>query len=194
MSVQIADAVIPADAGDTVMNLGTLVQIKVPSTATQGAFAVVEHTVPPLAGPPLHTHPETEILYVLAGEFDISIGGDAVRAEQGAAIHVRPNIPHSTRNVGPRAGRLLSVYLPGAADRFFLEAGTPVHANEPLPDFDRPADLSGVNVQAVLAIAERHGMYIVSSGTSASPRDADAPPAILEQNDRYGNQEPLRAG
>jgi quercetin dioxygenase-like cupin family protein len=164
VSVQIADAVIPAGAGDTVMNLGTLVRIKVPSTATQGAFSVAEHTVPPLSGPPLHTHPETEILYVLAGEFDVGIGSDTVRAEEGAVIHVRPNTPHSTRNVGARAGRLLSLYFPGAADRFFAEAGTPVRANEPLPDFDRPADLSGVNVSAVLAIAERHGMRIVRSG------------------------------
>jgi quercetin dioxygenase-like cupin family protein len=162
--MQIADAIIPAAGGDTMMNLGTLVRIKVPSTATQGTFSIVEHTVPPLAGPPLHTHPETEILYVLAGEFDVGIGADTMRATEGAVIHVPPETPHSTKNVGERAGRLLSVYLPGIADRFFVEAGTPVTAGASLPDFDRPADLSGVDVGAVLAIAERHGMRIVRSG------------------------------
>ncbi|HEY4217322.1 MAG TPA: cupin domain-containing protein [Gemmatimonadaceae bacterium] len=165
MSMQIADVVIPAGAeGEVVMMLGTLVQVKVPSTRTEGVFSVVEHTVPPLAGPPLHTHPETEILYVLSGEFDVGIGAEIARAKEGAVIHVPPETPHSTKNVGERAGRLLSIYLPGSADRFFVEAGTPVSTGAPLPDLDRAADLSGVDVPAVLAIAERHGMRIVGTG------------------------------
>ena len=159
--MHVNDAVISPEGGETVMNLGTLVRIKVASTDTNGAFSVVEHVVPPNAGPPLHTHPETEVLYVLEGEFDVGIGTERTRASRGAVVHVRPHTPHSTKNVGSTAGRLLSVYLPGAADRFFVEAGAPVAPGDNLPNFDHPADMSSVDVPHVLAIAKRHGMQIV---------------------------------
>jgi quercetin dioxygenase-like cupin family protein len=156
-----SEAVIHPGGGETVINLGTLVRIKVGSTDTNGAFSIVEHIVPPQAGPPLHTHPETEVLYVLAGEFEVGIGSELTRVSEGAVIHVRPNTPHSTKNIGPQAGRLLSVYMPGAADRFFLEAGTPLAPDAAQPDFDQPVDMSDVDIPRVLAIAARHGMRIV---------------------------------
>lgn len=159
--MKMSDAVIPPGGGDAVMNLGTLVRLQIPSTDTGGAFSVVEHVVPPQSGPPLHTHPETEVLYVLDGEFEVGIGAERTRAGAGSVIHVRPGTPHSTKNVGARAGRLLSVYMPGAADRFFLDAGSPAADDVAQIDFDRPADLTGIDIPAVLAIAQRHGMRIV---------------------------------
>lgn len=159
--MNMSDAVIPPAGGETVMNLGTLVRVRIASTDTGGAFSVVEHVVPPQAGPPLHTHPETEVLYVLAGEFEVGIGVERAYACEGAVIHVRPGTPHSTKNIGARAGRLLSIYTPGAADRFFLEAGSPVADDVVLADFDMPADLSGIDIPSVLAIAQKHGMRIV---------------------------------
>src|SRR6476620_9766788 len=48
---------------------------KVTSEETGGAYAILEQKIPPGHGPPLHVHRhETEIFYVLEGEFEITIG------------------------------------------------------------------------------------------------------------------------
>jgi quercetin dioxygenase-like cupin family protein len=45
---------------------------KVTSEETGGAYAILEQKIPPGHGPPLHVHRhETEIFYVLEGEFEI---------------------------------------------------------------------------------------------------------------------------
>ena len=42
-----ADHIVHDGAGESVLNLGSLVTVKIPSTQTGGALAVVEHTIPP---------------------------------------------------------------------------------------------------------------------------------------------------
>ena len=48
--------IIQATRGDTHNVLGTTAIIKLTGKDTSGRLAVVEHTVPPHAGPPPHTH------------------------------------------------------------------------------------------------------------------------------------------
>jgi quercetin dioxygenase-like cupin family protein len=60
---------------------------KVLSEETGGAYAILEQKIPPGHGPPLHVHRhETEIFYVLDGEFEITIGGHKVSAAAGAIV------------------------------------------------------------------------------------------------------------
>ena len=48
---------------------------KVMSEETGGAYAILEQKIPPGHGPPLHVHRhETEIFYVLEGQFEITVG------------------------------------------------------------------------------------------------------------------------
>src|SRR5436190_14094106 len=57
---------------------------KVTSEETGGAYAILEQKIPPGHGPPLHVHRhETEIFYVLEGEFEITIGEQKVTAAAG---------------------------------------------------------------------------------------------------------------
>ena len=155
------DHIVHAGAGTSVLNLGSLVTVKIPSTLTGGALAVVEHTIPPGGGPPLHTHPEAELLYVLEGEFEFVLGAERTVVRSGGVVHIPPRTPHLAKNVGRNAGKQLSVYLPGGTDGFFLEAGVPVDRLAALPDFDQPADLSGIDMQRVLALAAKYGMEII---------------------------------
>lgn len=152
--------IVTPEEGEQFLNLGGHVNIRIPAEATGGAFAVVEHVVPPRGGPPVHSHPETELLYVLSGRFEAIVGSSRAEVGAGAILHVPAGMPHTTRNVGESAGRQLSVYLPGGSEGFFREAGTSVAAGQTLPDFDRPVSLEGVDLPRVLAIAERYGMRV----------------------------------
>ena len=59
--------------GESYLSLASQVTIKVPSEATGGAFAVMEHVVPPQSGPPPHTHAETEVIYIVEGTFAVTV-------------------------------------------------------------------------------------------------------------------------
>src|SRR5262245_8467528 len=57
---------------------------KVLSEQTGGAYALLEQIVPPGGGPPLHVHRhETEIFYILQGQFELTVGGQRVPAPAG---------------------------------------------------------------------------------------------------------------
>ena len=163
--------VIRPGEGEQLLSLASHVTIKVPAEATGGAFAVVEHVVPPQGGPPPHTHRETELLYVLEGTFFVVVGAEQGTAGPGTVIQVPAGTVHTTRNVGGRAGRQLSIYLPGGGEGFFREVGTPVDSGRPLPDLDQPASLAGVDMARVLELAARYGMQVVQGAAPAE----DAP-------------------
>jgi quercetin dioxygenase-like cupin family protein len=160
--------VAPTD-GEQLLNLGGHVNIKIPSEATGGAFAVVEHVIPPNGGPPPHTHVETELLYVLSGTFEVVVGPTRTTVGSGTVIHVPRGTVHTTRNVGDSAGRQLSIYLPGGGEGFFREAGTPVVSGQVLPDFAQPANLEGVDMGLLMATAARYGIQIQVGAGPATP-------------------------
>ncbi len=106
---------------------------KVLSEQTGGAYAILEQVIPAGHGPPLHVHRhETEIFYVLEGEFEITIGDRKVAAPAGALVVGPRDIRHTFRNVGPREGRLLLTVIPGRFANYFLEV-------DGVPDGDRAA-------------------------------------------------------
>lgn len=156
-----AGHIVHAEAGTSVMNLGSLVTVKIPSTQTGGALAVVEHTIPPEGGSPLHTHPGAELLYVLEGQFEFVLGAERTVVRRGGVVHIPPRTPHSSKNISRNAGKQLSVYLPRGAEGFFLEAGVPIDRLPALPNFDQPAELSGIDMQRVLALAAKYGMEVI---------------------------------
>jgi quercetin dioxygenase-like cupin family protein len=95
---------------------------KVTSEETGGAYAILEQKIPPGHGPPLHVHRhETEIFYVLEGEFEITIGGEKVAATAGAIVVGPRDIPHTFRNVGAQDAHLLLTVIPGRFANYFID-------------------------------------------------------------------------
>ncbi len=95
---------------------------KVLSEETGGAYAILEQKIPVGHGPPLHVHRhETEIFYILEGQFEIAIGGQKLSAPAGALVVGPRDIPHTFRNVGPGEGKLLLTVIPGRFANFFIE-------------------------------------------------------------------------
>jgi mannose-6-phosphate isomerase-like protein (cupin superfamily) len=71
---------------------------------------------------PLHVHRhETEIFYVLDGEFEITIAGQKLSAAAGAIVVGPRNIPHTFRNIGSQDARLLLTVIPGRFANYFIE-------------------------------------------------------------------------
>ena len=90
---------------------------KVMSEETGGAYAILEQKIPPGHGPPLHVHRhETEVFYVLEGQFEVTVGEQKVAAPAGALV-VGPRI----RNVGSQDARLLLTVIPGRFANYFID-------------------------------------------------------------------------
>lgn len=116
-------------AGPAVGVLGRRSIFKVTSSETGGAYAVIEQEVAAGNGPPLHVHRrETEIFYVLEGDFEITVGGEKFPAQAGASAVCPRDIPHTFRNVGSSDGRMLVTIIPGHFGDYFIEVD---HGTDP---------------------------------------------------------------
>jgi len=95
---------------------------KVLPEQTGGAYAILEQQIPAGHGPPLHVHRhETEIFYILEGEFEITLGDQKLPAPTGAMVVGPRDIPHTFRNVGTSEGRLLLTVIPGRFAGYFID-------------------------------------------------------------------------
>lgn len=70
------------------------------------------HRIAPGGGSEAIVHAGEEIGYVLEGEIELVIDGKRLRAKAGDSFHFRSELPHSYRNVGSRAARVLWISTP----------------------------------------------------------------------------------
>jgi quercetin dioxygenase-like cupin family protein len=111
------------DSGDghSFTMLGAAMRLITTAAGTGGRFTVFEQVTPIGWGPPRHIHSrEDEIVYILDGDYEISIGGERRAVSAGACAILPRNIPHGFRNVGPAPGRLLCLITPGGLEEYFL--------------------------------------------------------------------------
>jgi mannose-6-phosphate isomerase-like protein (cupin superfamily) len=112
----------PPGGGKVVGVLRDQSTFKVLSEQTGGAYAILEQKIPAGHGPPLHVHRhETEIFYILEGEFEVRIGDRTVPAPAGAIVVGPRDIPHTFRNIGTTDGRLLLTVIPGRFANYFID-------------------------------------------------------------------------
>lgn len=112
----------PPGSGDQVGVLGSQSTFKVRSEQTGGAYAILEQQIPAGHGPPLHVHRhETEIFYILEGQFELRVGDRTIPAPPGSIATCPRDIPHTFRNVGQSPGKLLLTVIPGRFANYFQE-------------------------------------------------------------------------
>lgn len=142
-----------AGEGMPIWMMGGLYEVKATGEETGGALTVMEMTIPAGIGPPPHTHPGGEAVYVIEGTINYHIAGETVEGGPGSFFY----IPEGTlENFEPVTDtRLLVIYTPGGIDKFFVEAGehAPTHAVPPPPS--EPPDLA-----RLITTAARYGMEI----------------------------------
>lgn len=80
-------------------------------TALQGAtsICVFEQMVLPGAGAPLHWHETEEVLMLIEGEAEVSVGDQLIVVSAPASILVPPGTTHAFKNVGPGVLRVRAV-------------------------------------------------------------------------------------
>ena len=130
-----------------------LMEFKATGAQTNGSFSLWVDTPLPGYGPPLHVHHrEDEAFLVLEGSIAFSDGKHRVEVEPGAWVWVPRGTPHTFKNVGSTARKMVVVATPAGVEGFFLEAGQPAEdrTTPPPPDPER-----------IIEVAARHGTEIV---------------------------------
>lgn len=162
----------PRGEGSAYLAAGERITVKLAADECGGRWSVLEAWAPEGAGPPPHVHPLSESFYVLEGEVAFSglVDGvwQTVVAGPGTAAHVPVDAPHTWRVVNGPA-RFVFLCAPGGFDRFFAAVGQPVDG---LSEADL-ADLP-VNIPALMAEAERHGVITVDPAKLAGDLDDPA--------------------
>ncbi len=95
------------------------------------------------------------MFYVLEGEFEFTVAGRTIRTAAGQTRYGQRNVPHTFRNTGVTAGRMLVVVLPAGLEKFFAEVGTPLASPQAAPIEPTRAD-----IQRLLAAAPRYGLEV----------------------------------
>lgn len=99
------------------------VQLHLNGEETDGAFCLlVDHPQPGWSLPPHRHRNEAETMYVLEGEFSVTVGGRERVLGPGATAHVPRGVVHSGGNVGETKGRRVLIFSPAGIEGFFIEA------------------------------------------------------------------------
>ncbi len=105
-------------------------------------------------------HREDEAFYVIEGEYEFLLGGEALKAEAGSLLYVPKGTLHTHTSVGAGAGRMLVTQTPGGLyELFFQKAGMPVDGDDGrLPAFEERSEAG----KRIVEVAAEHGTEIPS--------------------------------
>jgi len=115
--------------------------VKLAGADTGNAVAIVQLTVPTLAGPPLHRHSrEDQWFYVLDGEITCEVDGQRFTAGAGSSPFAPRGTAHAYQNFRDEEAHILVMVTPAGLDQFFEDVTT---QNKGLsqPDFARVEQL-----------------------------------------------------
>jgi mannose-6-phosphate isomerase-like protein (cupin superfamily) len=101
-------------------------------------------------GPPPHKHDWDEAYYVLDGELDFEIDGQAVRSKSGDFNYLPRNTVHAFKGASSSPARVLIFAAPAHASEFFEEVSSEVRS---LPD----------DLAKVPEIGRRHGIHFIAA-------------------------------
>ena len=127
---------------------GERIAVRLSSTDTNGAYAIVESVAVPDCSVPLHLHRnEEEHLVVLAGTYRIQIEDKVFNASAGTSVTVPKGARHSWRNISHETSRLLVILTPGGFEKCIQTIR------------DSPAD-------KILEVAAQYGCFVVGPPVS----------------------------
>lgn len=143
-------ALLTARDAETIYLLGDSVLLRGAIPGTD--WHMVEITVPPSSGVPLHSHASAEIFRVLQGEVRFRDDDGECVAGPGDMFHVAPDQPHCYRNIRSAPAVMLAI-MDVAVLRFFRAIGTTAPPTGEAPD----------DIEALLRIAAEHGIKYIGA-------------------------------
>ncbi len=124
--------IVPPGGGEELNMVGSQFFHKVKSEDTNDVFSVIEIVTPPGKGVALHVHErEDELVYLLEGEIEVSLGDQKMTAVPGVMALLPRGIPHGFTNIGDKPSRLMDTILPGQFDNYFVELADLFAAGDP---------------------------------------------------------------
>lgn len=122
---------------------------------TNGAYAIIEMTVPIGAGPVPHSHSDfEETFFVLEGELTFKSENGSYTAQKGATVSIpKGGIIHNFKNNSDNIAKLLCTVMPAGLDDFFVEVDELINSNQ-----DKELDLK----ESIQLISEKYGQKLYS--------------------------------
>jgi quercetin dioxygenase-like cupin family protein len=135
--------------GKALWALNGLYDLKATGDETDGAMTVGELTIPAGGGPPPHTHPGAEAVYVLEGRIRYQIGDQTLEGGPGDFFYIPDGI---LENFDPvETSRLLVFWMHPGMSEFFEEVGEPAERRE-LPPESEP------DIERIISVAQKYGV------------------------------------
>ena len=154
---------VPTGAGHSWWVYGDEDTFKIVSEQTGGALTIMETTVPPGGGTPLHIHHrESEGIYVLDGDLEIVDNGLTIPIHTGSFVFMPEGSIHSFTNTREDPSKVLILFVPGGFEQCLMEMGTPVVAGQP-----PPPSRSDEDIATAKRIGPKYGLEIVDSSAPA---------------------------
>jgi quercetin dioxygenase-like cupin family protein len=142
-------------------NLGNRFMIE--PGATDGRFALIEHTIAPRAlAAPLHVHArEDEYSYVLAGRMGAQIGDEVVEAGPGELVFKPRGIWHAFWSASDDQTHVLELISPGDFAGYFEELAPLLAAEQ--PDFAKLGEVQAryaltMDMDSIGPLVQQHGL------------------------------------
>lgn len=101
-----------ADVPISIPAIGLDLLVRLPGSATEGAFSIIETINAPGKGPPRHRHSEAEIFRVLEGRYLYEMDGRRFYAETGDLVSIPGGAEHGFVNVTDKPARQYIVITP----------------------------------------------------------------------------------
>ena len=121
-----------------------------------GQPVIIEATVAPGGGAPLHVHDDLDdSFYLVSGRLAIRCGEQTFAVGPGGYVSLPHGVPHTFRVVGDEPAVMLQVHTDDSFLRFIREAGRPA-ACRTLPPAGSPVDLD-----AAFQVATRTGQPVI---------------------------------
>jgi uncharacterized RmlC-like cupin family protein len=116
---------------------------------------ILEHFVPPGAGPPFYLHvSRSDAFYVVQGKFRFRCGANETLVTAGQFLMIPQGLPHLYENVGEEWGRLLNIVTPGGLEPLHLE-------------LNQVSKISPLSFLRFLEITSRYGVEILNAQVEA---------------------------
>jgi quercetin dioxygenase-like cupin family protein len=127
---------------------GRAATLKLQNGETQESLMMFEEVAPVGTVTPMHLHRDSdEVAYVLSGEITFKIGDDITVGGPGTCAFMPRDVPHAWKSTGAGPGKVLFLYAPGRAGKFFEDM------------LHRPP--GPVSEQDFAQVGERHGWEVV---------------------------------
>lgn len=124
--------VVLPNTGEELNIAGSQTVHTIKSKDTNGVSSVMEFVTLPGKGAALHVHErEDELVYLLDGEIEVTLGDQKMKAIPGVMALLPRGIPHGFTNIGSKPSRLLDTILPKLFDNYFVELAAPFAAGYP---------------------------------------------------------------